>query len=743
MLKCPICHSQLEDDALFCDSCGARIEQQPSAPESLPPQSEQSVYCSHCGHQTGADSPSCPNCGASMEETLFCPDCGKQVDASSPDCPHCSFKLFETVFCPNCGSPSNPEAAFCKNCGASMKPEKLNETSSKMPEAKHASKSKKGFVFAGVGTAIIAVIVLAVVLFGKNTGSSSNYVMYMKDLELFYSDLSKSAPLQISSKLLKDKADVDEDDISVSDFGDACKFSEDGSLLFFPDRLDDGNIWSIYYCSIDKPDKEPIKIDSNIYLYTVSDDASSVTYIKNDTLYQYNMKKDDKQKIANDVSRYWVSDDGSTIVYKNNEDTLYYTVKGGDREKIDSSVSSLYAADDLSVVFYLKDDSLYKREPGGDKEKISSDVAEIIKVYDSGEVYYLKADEEEATLSDFIFDDKKKEDDALTEPTYPNTSWSDPARESKIDAYNREMEEYSLKLERDYLREALKNQTVSQPSYTLCFYDGEEENILSETFVKSEAFPNPSYSVALDAPVITYTAYEQTEEINIKLSEIKDIYDITSRIDEAFSSASERYVASGSASSLLDEEDAQRFRLSADGSALYYFDDIPEDKNYGELYQVSVSSAGELGDPELYDSDVYCYSLDIYSDGTLLYLKDYQDEDQKGDLYINGEKIDYDVTRYTVNYNEDTGRLTYLTDYNFEKQYGTLKTYAGKEPEKIADDVYDYRVLPNGNILYLYDYSLKHHQGELYLWNKKEPQKIDDDVFYFIDTCQTDYAGGV
>ena len=156
------------------------------------------------------------------------------------------------------------------------------------------------------------------------------------------------------------------------------------------------------------------------------------------------------------------------------------------------------------------------------------------------------------------------------------------------------------------------------------------------------------------------------------------------------------------------------------------FRSIPEDKNYGELYQVSISSSGELGTPELYDSDVCTDNIYFIGENKLLYFKDYKND--KGELYINQEQVDYDVNAYSIRYNENTDSITYFIDWSSEKNYGTLKTYTKKDAQKIADDVYTYNVLPNGNVLYLYDYSQKYYHGDLYLWNKKDAEKLDDGV---------------
>ena len=103
-------------------------------------------------------------------------------------------------------------------------------------------------------------------------------------------------------------------------------------------------------------------------------------------------------------------------------------------------------------------------------------------------------------------------------------------------------------------------------------------------------------------------------------------------------------------------------------------------------------------------------------------------KNDKGELYINQEQVDYDVNAYSIRYNENTDSIIYFIDWSSEKNYGTLKTYTKKDAQKIADDVYTYNVLPNGNVLYLYDYSQKYYHGDLYLWNKKDAEKLDDGV---------------
>lgn len=72
--------------------------------------------------------------------------------------------------------------------------------------------------------------------------------------------------------------------------------------------------------------------------------------------------------------------------------------------------------------------------------------------------------------------------------------------------------------------------------------------------------------------------------------------------------------------------------------------------------------------------------------------------------------------------------VLYYTDWNSEKEYGTLKMFRNGTKIKIADDVHDFVHTNDDNILYLYDTSINSYTGTLYLYNNGKPKKIDDDV---------------
>ncbi len=693
---------------------------------------------------------------------ITCPKCNKELSDGTKFCDGCGTQIFETIFCPNCGKQTSTEFAFCQSCGASITEKPAEE----QPVAAPAEKKKlpkKAIMFGGIGVAVLAVLILVISLISGGSGKvENNNVLYLKDQEIFFSDLKKdSEAWQLTSRLVDDDS-VEDDDLANANYtlGMYTYISEDGKYIFFPDKIsDDADGINLYYRELNKPESEAIKIDSDIRSYTVNTSATIITYLKGDegNLYQYKLAEDSKDKVASEVRGFEVSDDGSKVGYINTEGSIYLKYADKDKEKIASDVSSLeHVSDDLKIVYYIKDGSLYKQVEDEDKVKIASDVYDVIKIYDSGEVYYLTSEAEEVSLMDYVTDDMKTEDASITEPEYPDypsrPSWWDYDTDAEYDAayeaYEEEYERlsseydaayaaYRAKLYRDDLRESLEEETLEHSNYSLCFFNGTEEVVITDAFVGDYYYS--SYTVASDAPVISYEAYNQSSLEKVKLSEIESVYAVEDMVEAALFSSSERYIAVKGVGTVVEQEkEATNFRINASGTVVYYIDDIPNEKDYGELYRITITD-GVVGKAEVYDSDVYLYNCYFVGKDQLRYFKDYKDE--KGELYINKNKIDYDVYAYSVSVDSESDKVFYFTDWNSEKRYGTLKVYQGGESTKIADDVHDFSVTPDGRVLYLYDYSLNYYKGELHEWNKGETRKIDDDVVCIITIYANKYRG--
>ena len=686
-----------------------------------------------------------------------CPKCHKQLEDGTKFCDNCGAQVFETIFCPNCGAKTSTQFAFCQSCGASIQEDApaaktgagkaagaaAGAAGAAAAAAVAAAKNKvpkKWLMFGGIAVAAIVVIVLISSLLGG--GGSANYGLYIKDDEIFYSNLSKDDPLQVTSRLVDSSSDVSEYELAAAatSLSSFSHMSEDGKLLFFPDRVDDSGV-TLYYRDVTKASEEGVKIDSAVTRYAVNEKATTVTYLKDgESLYQYDIKSGEKNKIKSDVSTFYVSDDGSKIIFRDTEGDIY-SWAGGEEEKLDSEVTTLYSvAKDLSKVTYIKEGSLYQKADGQDKVKIDSDVSSVLCTYTSGEVYYLKSADTEISLMDYVTDDMKAADDAMTQPERPEYPYSFnydtyEEYEAAYDKYQQDYEAYQEaytayreKVTRDNMRESLSDRTLSQTQYSLYYFNGTESTLVTDAFCSDDAS-------ASDSPLLVFEAYEQSSVDKVKLSEISSIYDVQEMVEEALFSSTQTYVAVGATMNALDQDEASSFTISDDGSTIYFISDVSDSGEYGDLYKVAISDGAPQA-PELYDNDVYPYAIYFLSDGRLCYYKDVKES--KGELFLDKTSIDYDVQLYSVSYDEDSEQLLYFVDWSDDRSCGTLKRWTGKEAEKIADDVHDFSVTADGKILYLYDYSTNSYRGELYLFDK-EGEKIDDDVVAILTPYSNKY----
>lgn len=236
---------------------------------------------------------------------IVCPKCNAELEDDTKFCGNCGSPIYETIFCPNCGEQTSSEFAFCEHCGAAVGGQPA------VTPAAAASAAKKKvsptlLIAAVAGCAAIALLVMVVPKLFSGGKSENVYSLYMKDREIFYNDLKKkTTPLQMTSQLI----DADKNQYSNKNLADSSStlgryihMSQDGKLLFFPDKISTSSGgFNLYYKEIHKSKAEAVKIDSDIVSYTVNDAATIVTYLKDGNLYQYKIAKDTKDKIAGNI----------------------------------------------------------------------------------------------------------------------------------------------------------------------------------------------------------------------------------------------------------------------------------------------------------------------------------------------------------------------------------------------------------------------------------------------------------
>ncbi len=698
----------------------------------------------------------CPNCKKLLEDgTEICNVCGTAISAPA-SAPEAAAPVQETE--PTAQAP----AAEAEAPGQENPMNTLLAAVKKVP--------KKTWIIIGIAAAAVALIILlCCLLFG---GKDLDYALYIKDDELIYSDLTGDSSFQVTDRLLDGIEDVNwvSDSYTISIYTALC---DGGNRLFYPDRIEeDLEGATIYYRNPQKPDEDPVKLDSDIVTYAVNKKGNQAIYLKaSKDLYLNDME--DKEKLASDVTNFAVTEDLKRIVYSNADGDLYLWNDGQEEKIVGEATDVCYINDSLTVMYYEKDGSLYKwSSKSGEKEKLDEDVYYIPHIYDSGEIYYLKQNEDEgSTVMDYVDDDLAEADAAMTEPVapvypsypdYPDSPdrpyyWEyDTTEEYDVayaqyeidyaayeaqynqikqayeaakdqydadyDAYQLAREEWWDKESRDNLRESLAEYTLSSTGYTLYYYNGEAAVVAEDVahlYFEAEAD---------DAAVVVFEQHIREDIEKLKLSEIESAYSAYSQIQESLGTETVYKVAVGKELSDLDEKDAQYILLSDDGKTLYFLRDVTEDGKEGELCKASISG-GKLGKTESYDTDVSTEQLYLRDNG-LVYFKNYKSDDEEGDLFFNGKEIDYDV--YVRSISSLDGGLLYYTDYDQEKSMGTLKLFKKDKSVKVSDDVYLAYVTADDDLLYIHDIGSKSKAGTLYRYNGGKPEKLDEDVAGFV-----------
>ena len=787
MFMCPKCGKMLEDGMRFCDNCGAQILDAAVCPNCGEPILPGYAFCQKCGApvgQTAAPNPGAGYTPVSDPGAGYVPNPGGYTP--NPGAGYTPVSDPSAGYAPNPGYTADPGVGYAADPGYVP----ASDPGQAAPQQKKPI-PKKALMFGGIGVAAVVVIVALVAIISSIAGgggksSGKTYMFYLRDSEIVYMDLKSGDKTEVTTRLANNNMSNYQLASSASGFGAYIAFSEDGTKLFYPDRTDFSNAEGVtlYYRNMKKTDEEPLKIDSDITTYAINKAGTVLIYNKGSDGNLYKHDLSNKEKIAGDVSGFYVADDLNKILYWTKDGNIYLWTADGEKTKVASDITTLnQVSEDLSTIYYTKDDALYKQTVGAEeRDKIASEVSRIVSIYDTGEMYYIKSEDAEISLMDYVNDDMASSDAAMTQPEYPieptaptNRIWYErydgswyyreygrytyyygyteeekdewqaqydadyAVYEVALNKYNDDVNEYydvlwpawRAKLNRDSLRESLQDSTMDRTEYSLYYYNGSESVLVSDALTSAW---NVSYSSG--SPVMLMTTYEQSEVRKVKLSEVESYWEVYNQVYDALYSSTERYFAVQGSLSLFDEPEADYFRFSADGSTVYFLNDLSEDGDEGDLYKITVSD-GLIGRAELFDSDVSTASLYFMSDGKFAYYKDV--DNSKGDFYIDGTQIDYDVRLSRASYLNNA--ILYYTDWNSDKEYGTLKMYDNGEKTKIADDVHSFTITDDNNILYLYDYSTSSYKGTLYSYNKGKPEKIDDDVMALIPVSSSRTRG--
>lgn len=637
MIVCPKCGKELADGTKFCSKCGEKLAAPAPAPEK---KAEETVTCPKCGKQVKAGVKFCMSCGAPLSAEAQKAEEVK-VEATKAEEKLEEFKKDE--FKPEPVKAEETKKEEPKKEEAKVEEPKKEEPKKEEAKAEEPKKeepkkeeAKKGFFsnptvkYCCIAlAAVLVLILLGSLLSGGGSGAGGkHYAMYLKDREIYYSNLTKKGAWQVSTRLVKDGA-YDNYTLVNRYYVYQCTLSEDGKTIFFPDKLESGDDGvTLYSRSVSNQKKEPQKIDSSIYYYQVNKAATFVTYCKSsDDLYQFNLKKEEKDKIDSEVKDYVASEDGGKVYYMKDSGELYvWTRAKKEKEKLDSDINRIiYVTKDNKTIYYLKDGILYRKTGTKDKEKISSDVEKVYAVYDSGEIYFTK----ESAL--WYYDGKEGE-----KITDKFQRYMACGAESAVIAYAMSDDDNK----KVYCVAVKKNVTeVEQEDVDSFLIDQEGKYAYFVAELDSKGEAGELYKMTISGGKASSKAEKVDDEVctsYLRLTESDQILyfkDYSGNKGELYCDKKKIDTDVHGASVTFCTKSKQ----------VVYLGDYDTNKEKGTLKIAGTKS----GKPKKIADDIYADLFTVAPDGSVLYLNDYSTKSYKGELYLfkgKATKLDDEVS---------------------------------------------------------------------------------------------------
>lgn len=715
---CENCGAQIEDGSLFCSECGTRVSADEGVvvaentveipmPEDIGEVSQPEVVEQVVSQDT-------------VEEIIpeVVEEQPVEQEAEQP-MEQEEEQPAEKKFCPNCGTANAINVDFCSNCGASF-------SGTPVGEQKKKEKKKLPVIPIVAGVAVVAVVAAGVIVVPKLFKKSSAPI-YVKDNEIM--SVSGKTPYEFGNKA------CDTDYYNLGPFEGRnfdITLSEDSKYLFYPVSSTDYQ-FDLYYRPYGKKKAESTKVAADISYYTVLKNNNVVYKTGDDKLYIWNMKKQEKDKVASDVQFFRISKDGNSIMWSQSdggESKCYIidTALKKDKTKILTYSGYIcYTSDNFDQIVYTDDSNLYVLKNKEDKTKIKSDVGEVYVLEDGDKVdlFYGEQEDTELSLIDFVDDDMAKEDAHMTEPDIADyqheeirqSFWGERTETVTDDAYYDDLDAYYQKMDRDYMRENMKEYTFGLSLSTFYHYDlkKDKEEKLAENVTR--------YNRSNMNDSVWYKVIDLENVNRAKFSTIVEqgMYAVADEVQNSLQELGEITVCANGTSISLDEDekltdfvlwgiaDKEAYACVSDGSdRILYTIDVKSSS--AKLKEVN----DEVNQFEGFDENGFYYTVD--------------ESNGEGDLYYNTEKIASDVATGSLEVMENNHGAIFLQDRSKNNFEGTLVLYDGKKTKEIADDATGYVSNAAGNVAFLTDYNWKRYEGDMKIYKNGKIVDVDEDV---------------
>lgn len=540
-------------------------------------------------------------------------------------------------FCYRCGKPVEDGMKFCAWCGAAVATSAPSAVPAQVVAPVEATvpmddptvieeapvkKSRKKWFWLLGAVALVTVLAMLLTMFLGGGSKKPSFFLYMKGDELWFNPGNKAAPRLIS------------DDFE----GSNVQVSSDGKMAFY---LEDDDL---YYSKIGS-DERAQKLESNVDSFQINSKGTAVLYLKNDTLYRHNLKS--KKVLEKDVVGFYATGDLNTILFGVGEGGKnLYVRRGNKTEEIlqvdeeDDKVTLVAFAKTLDTAWYVHEDDLYQYTFGKKTTKISGDVLRVVHVYDSGEMFYLKEGDKSGEYEIYYYNGKKEvllyEDVVGVESS---------AAERPVVAFTvRDGDKYEVYVA---VKDTVSKLDADEPGYFRLTADGKTMYFLDD--IDEDSREGDLYRALIGSTVRKPTLYdEDVATYTLSLADDKPIY--YKDMDDDYSGDLYRD------GKFVDREVRSNFSYSEESGELVYRTDYEDGTYTLNTYNGKKSTT--------IAKDVSDHS--ILPNGNVVYIKDYDEDDEEGELYLfkNGKSVKVDDGVEEMNYAYSFGMI--LDSYEYE-----------------------------------------------------------------------------
>lgn len=746
---CEKCGAQIGEDSLFCPACGHKMDcGEENSKNNLDKGEKENVeteitYCPNCGLKNEADAAFCISCGTALKEgsgknggKAASGKRGRKLPLGIAAAAVVAAGVILCVMKFGGGNSSRTPLVYLKDNAIVCFDGKEKNTFGEGVFEEEEDSSRYGYYavsftqFSADGKYIF---------YPQNMNEHAVFDLYCKPIKGKDAEGEKIASSVENYTVLKNGkvAWLEEYKLYLSDNGDREKIASD--VLEYRVSADEksiliGTTWEdrrFYICGTDS-DTEKKKLDSDVSeVIYASDDFGTILYQKEEGLYCLKGLEDREKITSERVTDYCLADSGKNTV-------IYYLEKDGERFSFRDLIQ-----DDLTVKepeerflreYFLHDcelpewdvATLYCYDTGsGEKKECARGVFPFgIDAYaaeDSPVFSYLCCDEEQVEavrLSDIA---KWDEEGTASTARVCGEIWKNlsaaatfhlinGARDIGLN-YDREEfgwaagigcaentgDYYIYTISMDAMMQEIRDADGSRIREPNIYLPMEKEQ---EVWVTSKA----AAEVAEEAPAEEAPAEEAAPAESAWTGD----YDYYREYD-SFLRRGER----------ADE----RADTGKETTYAVYKTNFKKMDGSLELVAEDVLNAAVLT-----DEGIYCMEV---TDGDRMEVSPlFGVYRMEGDLLFEGNRVDYDVALDWLVRLPDESGIMYLTDFNEDRQEGTLKICTDGEIEKIADDVaaFQYCFNGRGETVFFVDYNFGKDRGDLKGYDGKKVTFIDSDV---------------